>query len=132
MTFDDNLVKNALIKDGWTITHDPYALTFLGGDRHMDTIDRYRHIIRTLISPVLVPRQLACNLPSFVTIPNLSLLGLQRLERQSFTLVLSGRRVVVLDVSVGKGYKYSLRSENLNSQREELCRAHMMISANSM
>ena len=26
-TFHDN-VKNALIKDGWTITHDPYTLTF--------------------------------------------------------------------------------------------------------
>jgi hypothetical protein len=23
-----NSVKNALIKDGWTITHDPYTLTF--------------------------------------------------------------------------------------------------------
>jgi hypothetical protein len=23
-----NVVKNALIKDGWTITHDPYTLTF--------------------------------------------------------------------------------------------------------
>jgi XisH protein len=23
-----HVVKNALIKDGWTITHDPYALTF--------------------------------------------------------------------------------------------------------
>ncbi len=23
-----NSVRNALIKDGWTITHDPYTLTF--------------------------------------------------------------------------------------------------------
>ena len=23
-----HVVKNALIKDGWTITHDPYTLTF--------------------------------------------------------------------------------------------------------
>ena len=23
-----NVVKNALIKDGWTITHDPYTLEF--------------------------------------------------------------------------------------------------------
>jgi hypothetical protein len=23
-----NVVKNALIKDGWTVTHDPYTITF--------------------------------------------------------------------------------------------------------
>lgn len=31
-----NIVKNALIKDGWTITHDPYTLTFGHKDVFID------------------------------------------------------------------------------------------------
>ena len=31
-----NSVKNALIKDGWTITHDPYTLTFGQKDVFVD------------------------------------------------------------------------------------------------
>jgi hypothetical protein len=31
-----NAVKNALIKDGWTITHDPYTLTFGQKDVFVD------------------------------------------------------------------------------------------------
>jgi hypothetical protein len=33
--YHDN-VKNALIKDGWTITHDPYTLTFGQKDVFVD------------------------------------------------------------------------------------------------
>lgn len=31
-----NTVKNALIKDGWTITHDPLRLTWGGKDMYVD------------------------------------------------------------------------------------------------
>jgi hypothetical protein len=31
-----NAVKNALIKDGWTITHDPLRLTWGGKDMYVD------------------------------------------------------------------------------------------------
>src|SRR5262245_25231746 len=66
-----HVVKNALIKDGWTITHNPFCeydrgaycssctrrlsrcLPYLrsapGGDRHMDNLNHYRHILRELI-----------------------------------------------------------------------------------
>jgi len=44
-------VRNALIKDGWTITHDPYTITFGQRDVFVDlgAIVRYRTIIRELI-----------------------------------------------------------------------------------
>jgi XisH protein len=29
-------VKNALVKDGWTITHDPLSLSFGGVDLYID------------------------------------------------------------------------------------------------
>lgn len=31
-----HIVKNALIKDGWTITHDPFILTFGKRDLYVD------------------------------------------------------------------------------------------------
>lgn len=31
-----NSVKNALVKDGWTITHDPYTITFGNRDVYVD------------------------------------------------------------------------------------------------
>jgi hypothetical protein len=33
--YHDN-VKNALVKDGWTITHDPYTITFGQKDVFVD------------------------------------------------------------------------------------------------
>ena len=45
--------------------------------------------------------------------PSPFLLGLQRPGRKSLTLVLHDKREVVLDVSVGKRYKYALLQENL-------------------
>ena len=47
-------VKNALIKDGWVITHDPYPLEYKGialrGDCEMDKLNRYRILIKQLLT----------------------------------------------------------------------------------
>jgi hypothetical protein len=34
--FFHQIVKNALIKDGWKITHDPFVLTFGKRDLYVD------------------------------------------------------------------------------------------------
>src|SRR5438132_5430642 len=47
-------VKNSLLKDGWTITADPYLLEYGAedssfGDCRMDRVERHREIIHRLM-----------------------------------------------------------------------------------
>jgi len=41
-------VKHALVKDGWTITHDPLSLSF-GGDYAMAKLDDYRRYVQQVL-----------------------------------------------------------------------------------
>ena len=55
-----NIVKNALIKDGWIITHDPFTIVFgtrLGRcrgchkrrDARMEKLERYAQVIKEVL-----------------------------------------------------------------------------------
>ena len=46
-----NGVRNALLKDGWTITHDPLRLRWGGKDLyHMEPLDAYQQIIERALT----------------------------------------------------------------------------------
>jgi hypothetical protein len=55
-----NAVKNALVKDGWTITHDPLRLTWGGKDMYVDLG------AERLLAAEKAGRQIAVEIKSFV------------------------------------------------------------------
>lgn len=55
-----NCVKNALIKDGWTITHDPLRLSWGGKDMYVDLG------VEQLLAAEKAGRRIAVEIKSFV------------------------------------------------------------------